>query len=79
MAGLGFPRPGGASPGVGRQPVLTGTDFDLAIGEMPVPEAMGDDGTTDVPDDVEERDDGVSDDGFAPSPSRNRMPVQIAA
>jgi hypothetical protein len=50
-----------------------------AIGEMPVPEAVGDDGTTDVPDDVEERDDGVSDDGFAPSPSRNRMPVQIAA
>ena len=36
VAGLGFPRPGGASPGVGRQPVLTGTDFDLAIGEMPV-------------------------------------------
>jgi CopA family copper-resistance protein len=36
VAGLGLPRPGGASPGVGRQPALTGTDFDLVIGESSV-------------------------------------------
>ena len=37
LAGLGaWPRPGGASAGLPRQPVLAGTDFDLVIGESPV-------------------------------------------
>ena len=53
-----------------------------AIGEMPVPETTGDDGTTDVPEEeVGGRGDGTSDDGFAPVPSapRDRTPAQVGA